>query len=70
MWSKLFDIVKIRKVKRVSGKCWTCAYINEIRQKQKGHEVQEVIKSSLLQLLLSISTIILVLFLKVTLTKI
>jgi hypothetical protein len=43
MWSKLFDMVKIRKVKRVSGKCWTCAYINEIRQKQRGHEVQEVI---------------------------
>ena len=26
MWSKLFNIVRIRQVKIVSGKCWTCVY--------------------------------------------
>ena len=40
LWIALFDIVKIRKVKRVSSKCWTCAYINEIRNKQKGDQVR------------------------------
>jgi len=39
IWLALFDIVKIRKIKRVSSKCWTCAYINEIRNKQKGDQV-------------------------------
>ena len=44
MWNKLFDIVKIRQVKRVSGKCWTCAYINELRQLKKGKESAEACK--------------------------
>jgi hypothetical protein len=44
MWSKLFNIVKIRQVKRVSGKCWTCAYINEIRQLNRGKESAEACK--------------------------
>ena len=39
LWLALFDIVKIRQIKRVSSKCWTCAYINEIRNKQKGEQV-------------------------------
>ena len=39
IWLALFNIVKIRQVKRVSSKCWTCAYINEIRNKQKGDQV-------------------------------
>jgi len=39
IWLALFSIVKIRQVKRVSSKCWTCAYINEIRNKQKGDQV-------------------------------
>jgi len=39
IWLALFDVVKIRKIKRVSSKCWTCAYINEIRNKQKGDQV-------------------------------
>ena len=39
IWLALFNIVKIRQVKRVSSKCWTCAYINEIRKKQKGDQV-------------------------------
>ena len=41
MWNKLFNIVKIRQVKRVSGKCWTCAYINELRQLKKGKVKKE-----------------------------
>ena len=44
LWSSLYDFVRIRKSKRVSGKCWTCAYINEIRQKQKGEEVMRACK--------------------------
>jgi hypothetical protein len=48
LWLALFNIVKIRKVKRVSSKCWTCAYINEIRNKQKG---DQVFSSDYLQLL-------------------
>ena len=44
MWSKLFNIVRIRQVKRVSGKCWTCAYINELRQLKKGRESAEACK--------------------------
>lgn len=44
MWKLVFNHVKIRKSKRVSGKCWTCAYINEIRQKRKNHEVMEACK--------------------------
>jgi len=44
LWKQLFNFVKIRQVKRVSGKCWTCSYINEVRQKQKGEEVQKMIK--------------------------
>ena len=44
LWTQLFDFVKIRKVKRVTGKCWTCAYINEIRQKQKGSEIAQACK--------------------------
>lgn len=43
IWLALFDIVKIRKIKRVSSKCWTCAYINEIRNKQKGDQVMLII---------------------------
>lgn len=44
MWKQLFDRVLMRQVKKVTGKCWTCAYINEIRQKQKGKEVMEACK--------------------------
>ena len=44
MWTKLFNHVKIREVKRVSGKCWTCAYINELRQLKKGKESAEACK--------------------------
>ena len=44
LWSSLYDFVRIRKSKRVSGKCWTCAYINELRQKQKGEEVMRACK--------------------------
>lgn len=43
LWLALFNIVKIRKVKRVSSKCWTCAYINEIRNKQKGDQVFSIV---------------------------
>jgi hypothetical protein len=44
LWCSLYDFVKIRKSKRISGKCWTCAYINELRQKQKGEEVMRACK--------------------------
>ena len=40
----MYSHVKIRKLKRVSGKCWTCAYINEVRQKQKGKMVADACK--------------------------
>ena len=30
LWLMCFANVKIRKHKRVSGKCWTCAYIHEV----------------------------------------
>lgn len=52
LWLALFNIVKIRKVKRVSSKCWTCAYINEIRNKQKGDQVFSFDYPQLLLLLL------------------
>jgi len=51
LWIALFDTVKIRKVKRVSSKCWTCAYINEIRNKQKGDQVRNNFILLLLDLL-------------------
>ena len=44
LWDSLFNYVKIRKEKRVTGKCWTCAYINELRMKQKGREVGQACK--------------------------
>jgi len=44
LWEMLFDSVRIRKVKRVTGKCWTCAYINEIRQKRKGRDIDQACK--------------------------
>jgi hypothetical protein len=31
-WNSVFPWVKIREYKAVSGKCWTCFYINEIRK--------------------------------------
>ena len=51
LWIAIFDTVKIRKVKRVSSKCWTCAYINEIRNKQKGDQVRNNFILLLLDLL-------------------
>ncbi len=36
LWTQLFDLVKMRRVKRITGKCWTCSHINDIRQKQKA----------------------------------
>jgi hypothetical protein len=39
LWDQMYDNVKIRREKRVTGKCWTCAYINELRLKKKGREV-------------------------------
>jgi hypothetical protein len=39
LWGSLFSNVKIRETKRVSGKCWTCAYINELRHKHKSNSV-------------------------------
>lgn len=51
IWLALFNIVKIRKVKRVSSKCWTCAYINEIRNKQKGDQVFVIIDYPIIILL-------------------
>jgi hypothetical protein len=44
MWSLLYDHVKIRQVKRVSGKCWTCAYINETMKKNKGDAILQACK--------------------------
>ena len=44
LWSLIYPNVKVRKIKRVSGKCWTCAYINEVRQKQKGKDVADACK--------------------------
>ena len=44
LWGHIYPNVKVRKIKRVSGKCWTCAYINEIRQKQKRKDVADACK--------------------------
>ena len=30
LWTICYSLAKIRAVKRVSGKCWTCAYIHEV----------------------------------------
>lgn len=57
LWLALFNIVKIRKVKRVSSKCWTCAYINEIRNKQKGDQVFSIVgyKFTIITLIFSVN---------------
>ena len=39
-----FLIKQVRKLKRVSGKCWTCAHIHEVRSKQKGRDVAQACK--------------------------
>jgi hypothetical protein len=45
LWKSCFNFVKIRKIKRVSGKCWTCSYINELRNMHKGKEYNDAAKS-------------------------
>jgi hypothetical protein len=44
LWKQLYNNVKIRKLKRVSGKCWTCAYIHELRNLHKGPHMMEALK--------------------------
>jgi hypothetical protein len=40
MWRVCFSHVRLRKSKRVSGKCWTCAYINILHQQNNDHNIQ------------------------------
>jgi hypothetical protein len=44
LWKTVFDFVKIRESKRVSGKCWTCAYIHELRHANKGDGIMDLCK--------------------------
>ena len=44
MWAMVYSHVRIRKSKKVSGKCWTCANINEVRRARKCRDVQEACK--------------------------
>ena len=45
LWNVCFNLLaKIRAVKRVSGKCWTCAYIHEVRDQKQGPLVNEACK--------------------------
>jgi hypothetical protein len=39
MWTNVFPWVVIRAYKSVSGKCWTCYYINEVRKSSKDRAV-------------------------------
>jgi hypothetical protein len=45
IWGIMFDHVRIRQIKRVSGKCWTCAYINETMKRSKSSTIMEACKS-------------------------
>ena len=44
LWLSAFSFVKIRERKRVSGKCWTCAYINKLRHESKDLNVLLALK--------------------------
>jgi hypothetical protein len=55
LWNSLFSNLKIRESKRVSGKCWTCAYINELRHKHKSESVRIHYKIMIYFLLLIIA---------------
>jgi hypothetical protein len=39
VWNNVFPWVKIRAYKAVSGKCWTCYYINEVWKTSKDRSV-------------------------------
>ncbi|KAJ1436461.1 hypothetical protein B484DRAFT_428616 [Ochromonadaceae sp. CCMP2298] len=39
LWSNVFPWVKVRVYKSVSGKCWTCYHINEVRKTSKDRNV-------------------------------
>lgn len=39
IWNVCFPYLKIREYKAVSGKCWTCHYISELRQKTSNRDV-------------------------------
>ena len=45
LWLAAHPFVKINKVKRVKGKCWTCAYINQIREEKSCRATQEAAKA-------------------------
>jgi hypothetical protein len=45
LWIRAHPFVKINKVKRVKGKCWTCAYINQIRDEKSCRATQEAAKA-------------------------
>ena len=45
LWERAHPFVKINKVKRIKGKCWTCAYINQIRDDKSCRATQEAAKA-------------------------
>jgi hypothetical protein len=44
VWATCFSFVKIRVYKQVNGKCWTCYYINDGRQKATSRAALETFK--------------------------
>jgi hypothetical protein len=44
IWNNIFYWVKLRVYKAVSGKCWTCFQINDIRKKCTDHETLQAAK--------------------------
>jgi hypothetical protein len=44
LWKHAYPFVTINKVKRVCGKCWTCAYINELRQDKSNKQLMQAAK--------------------------
>ena len=39
IWNNVFHWVKIRVYKQVSGKCWTCFWINDVRKSAEDKSV-------------------------------
>lgn len=46
LWETVFPYVTMRTYKQVTGKCWTCYYINEGRRKHNTHACQVAYKQA------------------------
>ena len=44
IWNNVFPYVRIRVYKSVSGKCWTCHYINELRRTTRDSKILKAAK--------------------------